>query len=54
MGKNADLQNPLPPFLVDSHAHLELEPLVAERRGSSAKSVHGGSGLRCHGRDRLR
>ena len=41
MGKNTDLQNPLPPFLVDSHAHLELEPLVAERRGSSAKSVHG-------------
>ena len=30
MGKNADLQKPLPPFLVDSHAHLELEPLVAD------------------------
>ncbi len=30
MGKNADLQKPLPPLLVDSHAHLELEPLVAD------------------------
>ena len=28
MGNNAGLQKPLPPFLVDSHAHLELEPLV--------------------------
>lgn len=30
MGKNADHQLPSPPLLVDSHAHLELEPLVAE------------------------
>lgn len=30
MGKNADHQLPSPPLLVDSHAHLELEPLVAD------------------------
>jgi TatD DNase family protein len=30
MGKNADHQLPSPPFLVDSHAHLELEPLVSD------------------------
>jgi len=30
MAKHTDLQNLLQPFLVDSHAHLELEPLASD------------------------
>jgi TatD DNase family protein len=45
MGKDAEHQLPSPPFLVDSHAHLELEPLVTEaqaviQRASAAGVVY--------------